>query len=251
MSKDIRCFEITLITKEPFRIGALKNIMSAIDKPVTTIGGKVVIQGSSLKGVLRANIEEYLIAQYAGEKDMKPCIPSAYNTLSSDEKKLIEAGKYRGGGGCSYSPNPKKRSESICPVCYLLGAQGLVGFVRMPYLYTDATPEDMYAVRIDRATGVVAEGTNRDFQIMADGVEFKGELEIVVKDNVRGWELGKSRSIDEKLGIGVNDAWLKNGAWSTDRIIRELIVDRLVDIKLLGGFKSKGCGKVEIKVEGK
>lgn len=248
MSKIIRTFHVTLVTKEPFRIGAKQNIMSGIDNPVTTVGGRVIIQGSSLKGALRASIEEYLIGTFPNDASMKPCIPSAYNTLSADEKKLIEQGKFLEGGGCSYSPNPRNRSESICPACYLLGAQGLVGFVRVPYLYADATPEEMYAVRIDRATGVVSEKTNRDFQIIADGIEFKGTLEIIAKDIVKGWELSKTRIIDEKLGIGANDSWLRNGTWNADKIIDEFIIKRLKAIKLLGGFKSRGCGKVEIDI---
>jgi CRISPR/Cas system CSM-associated protein Csm3 (group 7 of RAMP superfamily) len=248
MSKKTRNFSISLVTKEPFRIGALQNVMSGIDNPVTTIGGKVVIQGSSLKGALRACIEEYLIDTYLNDPLMKPCIPSSYNTLSPDEKKLIEKGKYREGGGCSYSPNPRNRSESICPACYLLGAQGLIGFVRIPYLKTDTIPEDMYAVRIDRASGVVSEKTNRDFQIIADEITFTGIMEVIVKDSVKMWELGKSRIIDEKLGIGANDAWLKDGKWSADKIIQELIVERLKTVNLMGGFKSKGCGKVKIDV---
>ena len=248
MSKEIRRFEIKLVTKEPFRIGAQQNVMSGVDSPVTTVGGRVVIQGSSLKGALRAQIEEHLIDQYPNHPAMKPCIPSSYNTLSPEERKLIEKGKYREGGGCSYSPNPKNRTESICPVCYLLGAQGLVGFVRVPYLYTEAPAEDMYAVRIDRASGVVSERTNRDFQIMADGIEFTGELDVIVNDTVKGWELGKVRTIDEKLGIGANDLWLKDGKWHAERIIKELIIDRLTGINLLGGFRSRGCGKVQLKV---
>lgn len=249
MSKEIRNFSITLVTKEPFRIGALQNVMSAVDNPVTTIGGRVVIQGSSLKGALRYAIEEYLIDTYPSDPTMKPCIPSAFNTLSADEKKMIEKGVYREGGGCSYSSNPRNRTDSICPVCYLLGAQGLVGFVRVPYLYTNVPAEEMYAVRIDRALGVVSEKTNRDFQVIADGVNFVGQLEVVVRDTVKGWELGKPRIIDKQSGIGANDSWLNSGIWNSEKIVDELIVKRLKAVGLLGGFKSKGCGKVEIKVE--
>lgn len=248
MSKEIRYFIVRLVTKEPFRIGALQNIMSGVDSPVTTVGGKVVIQGSSLKGALRAGIEEYLIDTFPDNPSMKPCIPSAYNTLSPDEKKLIDQRRYREGGGCSYSSNPRNRSESICPVCYLLGSQGLIGFVRVPYLFTDVAPEEMYAVRIDRATGVVSEKTNRDFQIISNGVEFEGVLEVIIKDSVKNWELGKSRIIDKNSGIGANDTWLNDGKWDSGKIINELILGRLKAIELLGGFKSKGCGKVEIGV---
>ncbi|MEK6726876.1 MAG: RAMP superfamily CRISPR-associated protein [Deltaproteobacteria bacterium] len=248
MSKEIRKFNVKLVTEEPFRIGALKNVMSGIDNPVTTIGGKVVIQGSSLKGALRANIEEYLVDKYPNDPAMKPCIPSAFNTLSADEKKIIEQKRYRDGGGCSYSSNPKHKTESICPACYLLGAQGLVGFLRIPYLHTAATPEDMYAVRIDRATGVVSEKTNRDFQIIANGIEFSGTLEVIKSDSIKGWTLGKSRIIDKNLGIGANDAWLNKGDWDAERIINELVVERLKAINLLGGFRSRGCGKVAIYI---
>ena len=89
MSKDVKRYSIRLVTQEPFRIGALQNVMSGVDNPVTTVGGKVVIQGSSLKGALRASIEEYLIDTFPNDPAMKPCIPSAYNTLSPDEKRLI------------------------------------------------------------------------------------------------------------------------------------------------------------------
>ena len=248
MSREIRTLKLSLKTLEPFRIGAKQNVMSAADNPVTSIGGRVVIQGSSLKGALRANIEEYLITKYSGIDALKPCIPSAPNTLSADEKELIQKKKYRERGGCSYSPDPRKKSDSICPACYLLGAQGLVGFVRVPYLYTDKTPEELYAVRIDRATGVVSEKTNRDFEIMSDGIEFSGNIEIVIKDPIKDWELGKSRILDKKLGIGANDEWLNSGEWNAERIIRELIEERLKNISLIGGFKSRGCGKVEISV---
>jgi CRISPR/Cas system CSM-associated protein Csm3 (group 7 of RAMP superfamily) len=248
MSKEVRSFEVKLTTKEPFRIGAQKNIMSAIDAPVTTIGGRVVIQGSSLKGALRSSMEEHLIHSYPDDPTAKPCIPSAPNTLSADERKLIERGVYRVGGGCSYSPNPRNRSAGICPACYLLGAQGLVGFVRVPYLYTDTLAEEMYAVRIDRALGVVSEKTNRDFQVMPDGVIFVGQIEVTVKDALKGWELGKSRIVDQEAGIGADDAWLKDDKWDADRIVEELIVERLRGLKILGGFRSKGCGKVQIEL---
>lgn len=243
--KEIKRLEVTLITKEPFRIGAFEDVMSAIHNPVATVGGRAVIQGSSLKGALRTAIEEYLIQKYSDIPEMKPCIPSPENTLSQDEKELIEKGKYRGGGGCFYSE--RNKSSSICPVCYLLGATGVSGFVRVPYLYSDVTPEELYAVRIDRATNVVREKTNRDYQIIKDGAEFKGELEILIKDPRRNWTLGEKRPIGIKERGFYGDNWL-DGEWNAEKIIRELIKKRLESIDILGGFKSRGCGKVEIEV---
>lgn len=244
----IRHFQVTLTTQEPFRIGALTDVMSGIDNPVATVGGRPVVQGSSLKGALRSAIEDHLIGDYKDVEEMKPCIPSAENTLSPDERKLIEMGKYRKGGGCFYSM--RRQSPSICPVCYLLGANGLSGFVRVPYLYSDKSPEDLYAVRIDRASGTVAERTNRDYQIMPDKTVFLGTLEVMVDDPRRSWKLGEKRPIGEgrEHRAFLGDRWLQNGDWDTERIIEELIVDRLKDIAILGGFKSRGCGKVAIEV---
>lgn len=241
MGKDVRQFKVRLTALEPFRIGALQNVLSSLDNPVATVGGRVVVQGPTLKGALRAEIERHLIENYGSDKWMKPCIPSAVNTLSAEELNLIRNKRlYRDDGGCNYSQ--RRKSESICPACYLLGAQGLTGFVRVPYLFTEQTPEELYSVRMDRATGVVAEKTNRDYQIVANDVVFEGILEVALAYPTRAWVLGEPRYPEDK--------WLTSGDWGADRIIKEFIVDRLSAIDLMGGFKSKGCGKVRISVSG-
>lgn len=239
MANDVRQYRVTLTTIEPFRIGALQNVLSGLDNPVATVGGRVVVQGSTLKGALRAEIERHLIENYASDDVMKPCIPSAANTLSPEEQKLIDKGVYRPGGGCTYSM--RRKSPSICPVCYLLGAQGLPGFVRVPYLFTETPPEDLYSVRQDRATGVVAERTNRDYQIMPDGTVFGGLLEVLFADAGRRWKLGEHRFNEDK--------WVGSGKWDAGKIIEEFVIARLQAIDVVGGFKSKGCGKVSIEVE--
>lgn len=246
-------YTIKLVTLEPFRIGASKDVMSAFDNPIATIGGRVVVQGPTLKGFLRNRIEEYLIDSYAGIRSMKPCIPSSERTLSADEKILITNGKYRDKGACSYSSEDvRNKSESICPVCYFLGAMGLNGFVRTPYLYTDVKPEELYSVRLDRAKDTVVERTNRDYQIMADNVSFTGVLEVMIQNTVNNWTLGKARNIQGSKSL---DAWLSEtskrfGKKFTDlsagELAEEFLVERLKGEQVLGGFKSKGCGKVSI-----
>jgi CRISPR/Cas system CSM-associated protein Csm3 (group 7 of RAMP superfamily) len=246
MTVEYRQFQVTLVTQEPFRIGALEDVMSGIHNPVATVGGRVVVQGSSLKGALRASVEDYLIERYGDDPEMRPCIPTSARTLSDDERILIQKGLYRPGGSCMYSQRHK--STSICPACYLFGAQGLVGFVRVPYLYTDVSPEALYAVRIDRAAGVVAEGTNREYQLVRDGAKFTGILEVLVTNTARAWELGMERPLKKSPDF-LGDRWLQKGDWSPERIIDELIVGRLESIRFLGGFKSKGFGKVKTAVE--
>lgn len=254
----IKSYKVTLETLEPFRIGALESPISGVHNPVTRIGGKVVVQGASLKGAFRAEIERHLIINYGNVPGMRPCIPSPENTLSGGEKKLIEAGTYKRGGGCQYreerrrgreAPPPLGEADYICPACYLLGAQGLIGFVRVPYLFTDSMPEELYAVRIDRATNTVAEKTNRDYQIIPPHVQFEGDLEVFSSDPLLGWRLGEKRQLVESATKG--DMWLAKDGWSQEKILDELIIQRMCAITLMGGFKSRGCGRVQIQVKPK
>lgn len=249
-------FRITLETIEPFRIGALENPLSDVHNPVTRVGGQVVVQGSSLKGALRAQVERHLIENYKNVAGMKPCIPSPYSGLSEAEQQLIRDNTFKRGGACKYQEPERRRGnqpaqqprddEYICPACYLFGAQGITGFVRVPYLFSAAVPEDLYAVRIDRASGTVAERTNRDYQIIPPQAQFVGELELLWRDVVRGWELGKARKLPAAATRG--DVWLADGKWSAEKILDEFIVKRLEAIDVMGGFKSKGAGKVKIMV---
>src|SRR3990170_4360274 len=128
---------------------------------------KYKIELTTLEGFLRNKMEEYLIDNYRISELMKPCIPSSENTLSADEQILIKEGKYREKGACQYSSEDlHKRSNSICPVCYFLGANGLNGFIRVPYLYSESRPDELYSVRADRAKDAVVDRTNRNYQIM-------------------------------------------------------------------------------------
>ena len=236
----IKKLKIEIETKSPFRIGAKKTPFSTIEQPIVKIGGKIVIPGTTLKGALRHEIEKYLIQNHPDDPKMKPCIPASQ--LSEDETKLVAEGKYR-GTSCQY-PNPKQ-ATSICPVCYLLGAQGLRGFITVPFLnlQTELTPDKFTSIRIDRSTGVAAKGAIRSAEILPEGVKFTGELQILIEDKIRGWKLGKPRPLQ---GNTLGDQWLINSDWDENRIIKELIKERLVAISALGSLKSAGAGKVTI-----
>lgn len=243
-NRTVQKYEIRVTTTQPFRIGAFPNPLSDIEAPVATIGGRPVIQGSTLKGAYRSQLEEYLILNYADNEAMKPCIPAPWNNLSSDERQLIKEGKYR-GPVCGYEYG--RGGNPICPACYLLGTAGLVGFVQVPYLYTDAAPEEGYSNRRDRATDTAAAGANRSYQIIPPGSLFVGTLEVITEDRVRGWVLGQPRPLQS---YSHSDAWLENGAaWETERVLRELVVERLEAITRLGGFISKGFGNVRVEVK--
>lgn len=235
-------FRIELETLSPFRIGGKKDPFSAADQPIAKIGDKIVVQGTSLKGALRQNIENFLIQEYSVKQDMKPCLPSSEKTMSEDEKELIRNGKYK-GSSCHY-PCRHEQKHSICPACYLLGAQGLVGFVTIPFLTANVTPNDLYAIRVDRATGVAASGTNRDYQIIPESTKFTGTLTVLLEDNVKGWMLGKKRQLKD---VTLGDKWIDD-TWSDEKIINDLIKKRFESIKVIGGLKSSGAGKVKISI---
>lgn len=232
--------KIELETKSPFRIGGKRDPFSKADQPIAKIGNKIVVQGTSLKGALRHEIEKYLIENYNDSKWMKPCIPSSSRLISKDEQELINRGKYK-GESCSYP----RENDYICPVCYFLGAQGLVGYIITPFLKADVIPSDLYSIRVDRAKGIAAKGTNREYQIIPEGIKFRGLMTVLLRDNIKDWELGKSRTLKEST---LGDKWLQNSKKDSEEIIKEFIKERLENITVLGGLKSSGAGQVKITV---
>ncbi len=253
-------FKVVLTTMEPFRIGGKEDPLTGAENPVVSIGGRVAVPGPSLKGAYRSTLEGYFQKKYWDEKNgwnkrylaFKPCIPGT--DFSTDEQSLIKKGLFR-ELSCHYPCDLDNKSHkgkcgtqshSICPTCYMLGARGLIGFVRGPFLFADISADELYSARIDRALGVVKKGTNRPYQIIPDGTIFEGTLSVIFKDYILGWELGKSRPLSDQTA---GDAWLKNSTeWTTENIIDELVVGLMEKITFLGGYKSKGCGKVKIEV---
>jgi CRISPR/Cas system CSM-associated protein Csm3 (group 7 of RAMP superfamily) len=240
-------YSISLTTRDPLRVGRKEDPLTAADNPVTVVGDRVCIPGPSLKGALRAAVERYLNEKFFNQKNwalLRPCIPSG--RLSKDEQQLVEQNRFR-GPGCHYPCGARdcRNPHGICPVCYLLGAQGLVGFVRVPFLFTDVSYSELYSARIDRSRQTVASQTNRSYQQVPPEAKFTGLLEVVTRDSLLDWRMGKPRALKERTR---GDEWLENGEWPEDRILTELIVDRLKELALIGGYKSKGFGRVSIEV---
>ncbi len=236
--------KVVLETQGPFRIGGRKDPFSGPELPVIKLGNQVVIPGTSLKGALREQIERYLITEFANNPDMKPCVPTSGTSLSLDERYLINRGTYR-GPTCHYpcSHEDSISPHGICPVCYLLGAQGLVGFVTIPFLYTNTVYGELPANRIDRAAKVVAAGNQRFYQLIPNGTKFEGILKILIEDPLRDWKFGKKRPLQENT---LGDLWLCKNDLGIEEIIGNFILDRLKSITVLGGLKSSGAGEVTI-----
>lgn len=248
-------YKVRLETLQPVRVGAPKDPRSGIENPVAMVGDRLVVPGPTLKGALRAEIERFLIEAYYDTRarrwlpdklDYQPCIPAPARSLSKDEQGLVSSGKYRDGGACHY---PCKHQgdvrHTICPVCYLLGAPSLPGFVRVPFLYSSIRAEELYSARIDRALRTVAEESNRPYQLVRDGAVFDGTLLVVVEDSLTGWRVGQKRNLgDNSLG----DKWLESEKLAPEELMKKYVLDRLEAITTLGGYKSKGFGMVKITV---
>jgi len=249
---------IRMETLSPLHIGGRENPLTGMDNAVARIGERLVIPGPSLKGALRHRIEDHLISTYYDAKAgswpgehrvVQPCMAGA-GAVSKEEAALVNARKFRQTNdrrvrsGCVYPyPRGYPVEMGICPVCYLLGAQGLTGFVRVPFLKADQQPDALYSGRIDRATGTIARGTNRPYELVREGTIFEGELAILLSDDVRGWVFGEPRRPDGKR---TPDLWLESGEWSKNRILDELIVKRLEAIEAIGGYRSKGFGRIRV-----
>lgn len=253
-------YSITLTTKDPFRIGGKTDPLSEAENPVALVGGRVCIPGPSLKGALRGELERFLDDTYYDARNktwpeeklaLQPCIPAT--RLSADEERLVSEKHFRGKGchyPCDISDRGKcgKRPEDahgICPVCGLLGAQGLVGFVQVPFLFTDIRYDELYSARLERTSHTVMRGTNRSFQLVPPETVFTGSLEVLINDSLLGWQLGQPRDLKE---FTKGDTWLRNAQWSQAKVLQDLIVDRLKAIKALGGYRSKGFGRLEMAV---
>lgn len=226
--------------------------------PVMKVNGLPYIPASSFKGAFRYQAEQIFIREaqslkakfkVENENSLKPCIPSA--RPSAAERSLKEY--RREAKGCEVSVEERGVNfprNGICPVCYLFGAMGLPGFLRIPNFFPGEGEHciDQTNIRNDRKTQTVAPGATFKGEQVKPKTIFTGVLRIVKKDS--NFEFGRPRKID---GEKVADTWLEglaDGAISDVQrcIINEVLVPALNNVTLLGGQKSKGAGDVEVSL---
>ncbi|NWF99162.1 MAG: hypothetical protein HXY52_09580 [Nitrospirae bacterium] len=229
-----------------------------------------VIPASSFKGALRNQIELLLIRNLSelktqfnldDENKLKPCIPAPRPTKS--EQELLNLG-YRGSimegkkytGHCEIQVDEDKieipDGLGICPVCYFMGATGIMGFLRFSNFYPHEGDwlVDQTNIRIDRKTGTAAPKAKVDGEQVKPGTIFHGTIEIINK-TPQGFEFGNPR----KIGNTIIDLWLEKWQESDTNKRKKLMIETLLfpaiyNIKFLGGQKSKGAGKVKVEIEG-
>jgi len=220
----VRRVRITLRLRniEPLRIGASREsalLGSSVDLPVyrqaVVIGDRVVeepvIPGSSLKGVLR----------------------TAVMALSASCGLETHSGVGRDNCVSEFFHNPgafdrfrKRNSADIvrsvllgfCPACLMFGAPSLAGRIKVG----DFIPVNRVRLRvktsvgINRRTGAAQENALYTVEFVEPGTVFKGYVEAV---NVPNWML----SLLAAALLAIGQGWFK-----------------------LGGFKSRGMGRVEV-----
>jgi len=258
------------VEKDSFiHIGASPSPLTEKKAAVFKVDRTPVIPASSFKGALRNQIELLLIRNLSelktqfnldDENKLKPCIPAPRPTKS--EQELLNLG-YRGSiegkkytGHCEIQVDEDKivipDSLGICPVCYFMGATGIMGFLRFSNFYPDRGNwlVDQTNIRIDRKTGTAAHKAKVDGEQVKPGTIFHGTIEIISKIP-QGFEFGNPR----KIGDTVIDLWLEK--WQESDInnkkkvlIETFLVPAIQNIKFLGGQKSKGAGKVKVEIEG-
>jgi len=227
-----------------------------------------VIPASSFKGALRNQMELLIIQNLSNlktlfnvddENNLKPCIPAPRPTKS--EQELLNL-VYRGSmvdkkytGHCEIQVDEdeiKIPNHGICPVCYFMGATGIMGFLRFSNFYPHEGDwlVDQTNIRIDRKTGTAAPKAKVDGEQIKPGTIFHGTIEIINK-TPQGFEFGSPRKIGDK----VIDLWLEK--WQEPDIekrkkglIETFLVPAIQNIKFLGGQKSKGAGKVKVEIKG-
>jgi len=245
-------------------IGAAPSPLTEKKGAVFKVDRTPVIPATSIKGALRHQLELLFIEKvdefvqlfniFDDKRDLlKPCIPSPRPTKTEEE--LISTGKYR--KHCEIKVDDRQVNVGdlgICPVCYFMGTAGLMGFLRFSNFYPrgEGSLIDQTNIRIDRKTGTAAHGAKVEGEQVKPGTIFKGNISIVISEPIlemQGIQFGDAR----KIGDVVIDKWLENwGETNKENRIKDLIeriiVPAIQNIKLLGGQKSRGAGRVECSV---
>lgn len=237
-------------------IGGSPSPLTEKKAPVFSVDGKPVIPASSFKGAFRYQAEQLLIVKKDDLKSklcvmddelIKPCIPAPRPSKAEQELLISAYRRY-----CEIKVDEGKVTvpeKGLCPVCYFFGAAGLMGFLRIPNFLPGAGEYriEQTSIRIDRESGTAATGAIVTGEQVKPATVFDGILEVIAKQG--DFQFGKTREIG---GTKV-DLWLNGIASKPDQetqllLINEILIPALNNIKVLGGQKSKGAGKVKIEI---
>jgi CRISPR-associated protein Csm3 len=215
----------------------------ATDAPVVKIGGKPVIPGSSLKGVLRSTLESTMSAE-----GVSVCVPAAAipRAPKNTDRDRFAQDYVRGLGrkmSCSVA--------DVCPICEIFGTsgdkEGLSG--RAVVLDAKSTGEittiERTHVAIMRDTKSQAGGKLMSLQAVDANTVFNGNIRLINPDD---WQVGaliQSLTTINMTGIGskktsgygeieikvlgIKSSTLKNGSWVATEAPEKTFTDAYAD----------------------
>ena len=247
-------------------IGAAPSPLTEKKGSVFKVDRTPVIPATSFKGALRNQMELLFIERLNEFKkifdpdndDMiKPCIPSPKPTraekelLSKGYRGKIEGNKYTGHCEIQADENNVNTGDlGICPVCYFMGATGIMGFLRFSNYYPTEGDwlVDQTNIRIDRKINTAAQRAKVDGEQVKPNTKFTGTIEVVNK-TPHGFDFGHPR----KIGNKTIDEWLEKWNETVNDKRKQILIEKILfpaiqNIKLLGGQKSRGAGKVKVEV---
>lgn len=243
-------------------LGGTPSPLTEKKQPVFSVDGRPVIPASSFKGAFRQQVELILIekkndlAKKLGLNEseaylLKPSIPAP--RPSRAEQDLFSRGYRREHSEIKVEDDrieiPKNNGVpiGICPVSYFFGATGLEGFLRIDNFFSvpGEWRIDQTRIRIDRQSKTAAPGAIVTGEQVKPGSTFTGSIRILQQR--QNASFGRCREIG---GVKV-DLWLAKWSEPSDTtrqllLLNEILIPALNNIRLLGGQKSLGGGRVKI-----
>jgi CRISPR-associated RAMP protein (TIGR02581 family) len=208
--------------------GAKESVIGASISVVKDAWGKPFIPGSSLKGALRAYVEQLartMALQAPKDKHGRPLVWACENPLDTEKGLCVKAKRKEELVKKAKDERELARliaSES-CPVCRLFGSPWLAGKLRVKDLPVD---EDTYVGRVEVRDGV---GIRRDTRTVARQLLFN--FEAVPAGTCFDFEMVIENADEVEMGLAMLG-------------LRELQQGRV----FLGGARSRGLGRVKLEI---
>lgn len=198
--------------------------------------GQPYVPGSSLKGVVRSQVEQLIRALEAGghfvrvdgrEETLRACDPFASPCLSADRVKEVEEQVRSAPPGNKEELFSAELWGRTCTVCRLFGSPHMAARLR----FEDATLFNSHAllrlseirdgVGIDRDLGSARPGIKFDYEVVPAGASFRFS---VIGENLDDWEAG--------LFLTVLQPWTRGEAAIGGKTSRGLGWTRLDDLSV-------------------
>jgi len=208
---------------EPLRVGSGRRdvLTSPVDLPIIRLGDVPYIPGSSLKGVLRSTCE--MIARTAG---LQVCMGVGVATCANrqvgfSERDTLEKEIRRAIEEKRPLEDLYELLDNLCLTCKMFGTQSYSSKI----FVSDAMPDGDFSlgvkvgIAIDRRTGTVAPGAFYRVEYVEPGAIFKTQI---TTENLPNYALGLLCQALKEIDAG--------------------------NVRI-GGFKSRGFGKVRILKE--